>query len=308
MMLTCHQVEFAQEAWKEDPFEAYNMDGMKEFVLQINFPHRLLNDPQSSGLSLDCSFAFLRNKSVVRIYKLADLEPPSRHSRIQTEVYMEIKPPIPDDSHKKVHLRGASLGRTACATITDLSCFVHRYTDGPEKGTWREIGGRPRENNWEATCVAISETTMRDDLIVIAVGLKKYDGKHWGRIELYSVWQNDWNQVSNFGSMKIFDENIGKPDSPKTLNFSLDGSTLVCTTLSNQVHGWKLPTTFGQVEKLCATTRQFQRVYFLHIPLEPSSLLTVPGLQCRRHHLFDNLAISWRAFLHSLHDFPFSRA
>lgn len=233
-----------------------------EHVFQINFSHRLLDDPQSSGLSLDCRHAYLRNRHVVRIYKLSDVENASKRPRTLTKPHAELRPDISDRQARRVVIRGVSLGRTTSATIFNNNCILHRFIDGSDC-KHKLVIEKPKEDNWEATCVAILETSYEGDLILVAIGFKNWIGRHQGRVELYSIWQNDWNQISKIKTMEIKDNLTNKTDSPRTLNFSLDGAVLVCTTtISNQVHGWRLPTTEmpGTLEHLCETSRQFSTV------------------------------------------------
>jgi hypothetical protein len=121
-----------------------------------------------------------------------------------------------------------------------------------------------RDNTWTISCVAVSETTLKDDLIIVALGLQQeQDGIDLGEVELIRLWQNDWGEHIKIQTMDLRDLATNITDSPKTLTFSLDGATLTCTTQRhNQIHGWQLPTAtvVRKIKKICETTRPFNIV------------------------------------------------
>lgn len=217
--------------------------------------------PLASGISLDCSHMFLRDDHSVRIFSLDDIQRHYAAKSIPPAVLVIEHQSLIDGTSGYQEIRGVSIGRTVCATITETSCWLHRFI-GERKH--QEIRRMSQDNTWKLCCVAVSETTTKDDLIIVALGMQRdRGGKDFGEVELTSIWQNDWGERTRIQTMEIKDRASGRTDSPETLTFSLDGATLTCTTQrENQVHGWQLPTAEAvrKIKKICETTRPFNSV------------------------------------------------
>lgn len=217
--------------------------------------------PSSAGISLDCQHVFLRDDFSVRIYRTKDVQR-CHGTKDVPPVVLNISAPKEPHNEKKLQMfHSASLGRTVCATITDTRCYVHRYLDVQKE---KEIRRSSTDNTWKLSCVAVSETTLKDDLIILAIGFQQErDGEDRGKIELYSLWQDDWREFTKIQTMELEDKATRMTDSPKTLTFSLDGATLTCTTQRhNQIYGWQLPTAtaMDKIVRICETSRPFTNV------------------------------------------------
>jgi hypothetical protein len=211
---------------------------------------------------------FLRDDHSVRIYSLDDIQRCHTTKSVPQAVLVIEHQSLIDGTSRYQEIQGASIGRTVCATITETGCWLHRFIGGRKH---QEIRRMSRDNTWKLCCVAVSETTTKDDLITVALGMQQdRGGKDFGEVELISIWQNDWGERTRIQTMELKDWALGRTDSPKTLTFSLDGATLTCTTQrENQVHGWQLPTADAvrKIKKICETTRPFNSVSYCNFPL-----------------------------------------
>jgi hypothetical protein len=206
----------------------------------------------SASLSLDCLYMLLRTDSSVRIYEIAQAQ--SYHGRSGS---LRASLEIPRPTGPRSDFRGASLGRAICATITNSSCSIHRYI-GIEEHKQIYLAS---SDTWKISCVAVSEATAMGDLAFVAIGLQN-DHSDFGKIKIFSLWQNDWGECTEVKTMILRDRATNVDDSPKSLAFSLDGAILTCTTQGNQVHAWQLPTVTEtrSIRKICEVTRPFNIV------------------------------------------------
>src|SRR5579862_707824 len=178
--------------------------------------HKIRAEGLSASLSLDCLYRRLRTDSLVRIYEIAQAQScRGRSQRLPPSLE------IPRPTGSRGGICGASLGRAICATITSSSCWIHRYIGAKEHKRIYLVSS----NTWKICCVAVSETTATDDLTIVAIGLQK-DRSDVGKIKIFSLWQNDWEECTEIlrGAAADID------DSPKSLAFSLDGAILTCIT------------------------------------------------------------------------------
>jgi hypothetical protein len=229
-------------------------------VTKLKIRHEKSFKPLASGISLDCRHVFLRNAHHIHIYSMEAIEHDHTKKSISpTALIIERKPFIRDP--KDQGIQGTSIGLTVCASITEISCWLHKFV-GEEKH--QEIRRMSHDNTWRLCCVAVSETTAEKDPIIVALGMQQdRSGKDYGKVELISIWQNDWGELASVQTMHLKDDTLRRSDVPKTLAFSSDGSILTCTTQrENQIHGWKLPTAkvVEKIRKITETSRPFNIV------------------------------------------------
>jgi hypothetical protein len=247
---------FQPRAWTESPLTVFSVRGMTVETLKIRRERNF--SPSSSGISLDCRHMFLRDDHSIHVYSVADIQRCHAAKSIPLPVLTYLDSPTKKSESSSQEIYGVSIGRTVCASITTTSCSLHRFIGEKKHQTIRNMS---HENTWTLSCVAVSETTVADDLIIVALGLQREEkGIDFGKVELHSIWQNDWREHTRIQTMELRDPATGMNDSPKTLSFSLDGAILTCTTQRhNQVHGWQLPTAeaLGKIKRISATTRPF---------------------------------------------------
>lgn len=210
-----------------------------------------LGSAQASGVSSDCELSFLLRPDRLYLYTLPN------SGSAEAQLCEKLKPP------NKKQFWAVELGKSIIAAIINNGCYIRRISDtrSPEfEGNrrnhlwpWHEV---PQDTGWEGwhyTCVAIHESV---DNITVAFGMRRRSqGKvTQGKVKVYLLPQTSW-QESLIGDFDIQNHD----DSPKLLNFSSDGTLLVCTTRDyNQIHVWNI----GQPGPtlICRTRMKFQAV------------------------------------------------
>jgi hypothetical protein len=244
-------------------------------------------DVRFVGISHGCEHLFFVEKAFVHIYKLNDILstpiPPTprlikflaKIAKYSDPPFYSIPRPVSESGNpKKESFLAARVGKAICVTISNISCYAHEINGNKHRngnagggGTDLSSGRYPRQprdpklitkiqgtEQYSITCVAISEADI--GYIIIAIGFK-YDGfdDFPGTVELYCLAQYDWKEFFHIDAMDV-------GDSPKTLEFSFDGSVLSCTTNRNHLHAWQLRNArFSEKPvKICDTIRSLGSV------------------------------------------------
>lgn len=287
--------QFKPGDWQEDPLPEFETPILTEISMKIKHQqaeHRLFSSsskfrPVAGAFSLDCMYMYFRDNISIRVFATEDVKHTSRNKKHHPEFYTICR-------EGQGNIQFASLGQTVGAYVTEKRCFIFKL--GQKLSDQQELR---LEEQWASStlkCVSVSEIILEDSsrLILVAIGLEGNNlgrGNNVGSIVLFRVWTTNWKSKENthiWQSKELFTlEETGQKepqkltDSPKNINFSSNGSILVCTTKRyNQIHAWKLPARetitksfFGHIKKLCSAMIPFNEVSKVYLFVSRQSLL-----------------------------------
>ena len=188
------------------------------------------------GLSPDCTLVMLLKPKLAQVFNW--------HSNLEKPV-LELKP-----SESRFLFEKGILGDHVLAITTQYGCSL--WDLGSSSKEAKKIIPYPSEEWWHLDCIAIHEMK---GLVMVAIGIWRSEpDSRRGRVDLYVL---DKDNLDSVQQMRMSAEFL---DSPKLLNFSANGSLLMCSTSErNRIFVWSLDGPSG-MEPMCQTAREFSGV------------------------------------------------
>ena len=226
---------FDPSGWKEAPFSSFHTKYNFEKA-QVKVP--LFTSFHIAKLSPDCTIVLLLKPKLAQVFRI--------HHNLDNPV-LELKP-----SKSEFPYEEGMLGDHVLAITTQYGCSL--WDLGSSSKEPKKIIPYPSEERWHLDCVAMHEMK---GLVMVAIGVWRAEpDSRCGRVDLYVLDNANLDTVQQMRMSAEF------PDSPKLLNFSSDGSLLICTTSQrNRIFVWSLDGPSG-MEPMCQTIRNFSGVGF----------------------------------------------
>lgn len=224
---------FDPASWKEDTFQAFHT---KYKLQKAQVKVAMFTSFHVVVLSPDCAIVLLLKPKLAQVFRVhRDLDHP----------VLELKPLKSEFLYEK-----GVLGNHVLAITTQYGCSLWDLWSSSKEP--KKIIPYPSEEWWHLDCVAIHEMK---GLVMVTIGVWRAErDSRCGRVDLYVLDKDNLNTVQQMRMSAEFQ------DSPKLLNFSTNGSLLMCTTSErNRIFVWSLDGPSG-MEPMCQTARVFTGV------------------------------------------------